>query len=670
VQITSRTLNPGALIDLARKGEFSAALTFGEQLISSAPRDYRLDHLVGVIACQAGNPRRGAELLRRAWAARPGDGEIAFNLARALAETGDVPGALALCDALVDEPRLQRLRPDLVKRLGDTDAAIGLYRRQTAGNPGDVEAWNNLGTALLGGGHIDDALAALTEANRRNPQNITILRNLSRALQAAQREDEALGILRDAHQFAPRDVGVRLDFAHALVHLLQPREAIAVLADTVRIDDRDPAIFTGIGLAYAALGEFEQAEEAYYHALSLDSGCRPALLNLGLLLEQSNRADQLQELVAGAESRGVQGDEVAMLRALVMHREGRFDEALAALRTISTDEIDEPMLAQTMAQLADRIGDTAAAFESFARMNAAAAHTPEGRRYDGSEHRQFIEGMARVVTPEWIAAWQPVPPSHLPSPAFLVGFPRSGTTLLDTALLGHSGIHVLEEEPVLHRIEDEAGPLDGLGQQTGDRLEELRLRYFEDVAGIAPAAGGMLILDKMPLNTLRGPLIARLFPEAPIIFALRHPCDAVLSCFMQNFHVNKAMASFLTLENSARFYDAAMSYWMQCRERLPLNVHEVRYEDLVDDREAALRGVVAFLGLPWEDAVLQHENTALSRGYIRTPSYAQVTEGIYRRASGRWERYRSQMASVLDVLAPWAIRFGYGDPRAEQPVQV
>ena len=667
MQITSRTLNPGVLLDLARKGEFAAALTFGEQLVSSGPRDYRLDHLVGVIACQAGNPRRGAELLRRARGAQPEDGEIAFNLARALAEIGDIAGALALCDAQPNEPRLQRLRPDLMKRLGDTGAAIALYRGQTAENPGDPEAWNNLGASLLSDGQGEEALAALAQARRLDPRSVPILRNLSRALQVAQRDEEALGLLREAHQLAPRDVGVRLDFGQALIRLMQPREAIAVLADTARLHEREPAIFTGIGLAYAALGEFEPAEEAYYHALSIDGGCRPALLNLGVLLEQSNRADQLRELVAGAEARGVKGDEMAMLRAMVLRRDDRFDEALAALRTISTDAIDETMLAQAIAQVADRTGDTALAFDSFTRMNTVASRTPEGRKYEGSEHRRFVSDMARVVTSEWVAGWQPVSPSDLPSPAFLVGFPRSGTTLLDTALLGHSGIHVLEEEPVLRGVSDRAGPLEGLGQLSDDRLDELRLGYFEDVAAIAPTAGGKLILDKMPLNTLRGPLIARLFPDAPIIFALRHPCDAVLSCFMQNFHVNKAMASFLTLENAARFYDAAMGYWMQCRELLPLKVHEVRYEDLVEDREVALRPIVEFLGLPWEDSVLKHEDTALSRGYIRTPSYAQVTEGIYQRASGRWERYRSQMAPVLDILAPWAIRFGYGDPREEQP---
>ncbi|MET0589064.1 MAG: sulfotransferase [Novosphingobium sp.] len=667
MQITQRTLNPGVLVELARKGEFAAAFTFGEQLLSSAPRDYRLDHLVGVIACQAGNPRRGAELLRRAHKARPADGEIAFNLARALAEIGDIRGALALCDSLPDEPRLQRLRPDLTKRAGNAEAAIELYRRQTAANPSDGEAQNNLGTALMECGDAEGALSAFAEARRLMPQSVAVLRNLSRALQLTHHEPEALAALREAHQLAPSDVGVRVDFGQALIRLLQPREAIEVLAETAQLDSANPAIFTGIGLAYAALAEFERAEEAYFHALAVDPDHAPALLNIGVLLEQSNRTDKLRELLAGAEARGVAGDEVAMLRALVLRRDNRFEDALAELKSIKTDAVDATMLAQTIAQMADRTGDANLAFDSFARMNEATANTPAGRTFDGSEHRRFVEDMAKVVTADWVADWQPTPASDLPSPAFLVGFPRSGTTLLDTALLGHSGIHVLEEEPVLRHVGDEAGPLDQLGQLAPDRLEELRFQYFDEVAGIAPAAGGKLILDKMPLSTLRGPLIARLFPDAPIIFALRHPCDAVLSCFMQNFRVNQAMASFLTLENGARFYDATMSYWMQCRELLPLRVHEVRYEDLVEDREAVLRPIVEFLDLPWEESVLRHEDTALSRGYIRTPSYAQVTEGIYRRASGRWERYRAQMEPVLDILAPWAIRFGYGDPRVEDP---
>ena len=167
------------------------------------------------------------------------------------------------------------------------------------------------------------------------------------------------------------------------------------------------------------------------------------------------------------------------------------------------------------------------------------------------------------------------------------------------------------------------------------------------------------MIDKFPLMTLRAAHIHRAFPDAKFIFALRHPCDVVLSCYMQNFMVTSAMSSFLTLENSAKLYDSAMTFWECAREVMPLDVHTVRYEDMVQDLEGELRPLIAFLGLEWDDALLDHQKTARDRGYIRTPSYAQVTEKVYTRSSGRWEAYRQHLEPILPVLAPWIEKFGY-----------
>lgn len=119
------------------------------------------------------------------------------------------------------------------------------------------------------------------------------------------------------------------------------------------------------------------------------------------------------------------------------------------------------------------------------------------------------------------------------------------------------------------------------------------------------------------------------------------------------------MASFLKLDNAARLYDAAMTHWERCRAVMPLAVHTVRYEDMVVDLERELRPLIAFLGLEWRDLLLDHRQTARDRGYIRTPSYAQVTEKLYTRSSGRWEAYRALMEPVPPVLAPWVERLGY-----------
>ena len=163
----------------------------------------------------------------------------------------------------------------------------------------------------------------------------------------------------------------------------------------------------------------------------------------------------------------------------------------------------------------------------------------------------------------------------------------------------------------------------------------------------------------MPLDMVLAGLLHRLFPDARFIFAERHPADVVLSCFITNFRLNDAMANFLDLEDSARFYDLAMTHWQQCRSIFSLDVHELRYEHMVADLEGAVRPLLDWLGLPWDQGMLDHRQTARGRGYVTTASYAQVTEPIYGRAAGRWVRYRDHLEPVLPVLAPWAERLGY-----------
>lgn len=167
------------------------------------------------------------------------------------------------------------------------------------------------------------------------------------------------------------------------------------------------------------------------------------------------------------------------------------------------------------------------------------------------------------------------------------------------------------------------------------------------------------MVDKNPLLMARMALVHRLFPDARVVFVERHPCDSVLSCFMSNFQLNGAMRSFTSIGEAARTYDAVFDYWTRCESLLPLAVHRVRYERMVEDLEAEMRPLLGFLGLPWDPDVLDNRKSAAKREHIRTASYSQVTEPIYRRSKGRWERYRAQLEPILPILAPWAERMGY-----------
>ncbi|MEQ1493711.1 MAG: sulfotransferase [Terricaulis sp.] len=260
--------------------------------------------------------------------------------------------------------------------------------------------------------------------------------------------------------------------------------------------------------------------------------------------------------------------------------------------------------------------------------------------------------MAGLDASGWTAA------SDARSPVFLIGFPRSGTTLLDQILSSHSGIVCLEEsehfsEALGDVISDPARAFapDAL---TDDEIVRIRGSYWRRVGD----HGAPIVVDKYPLNIVVLPLIKRVFPNAKIIFALRDPRDVVLSCFQQRFTINAAMAQFLELGRAGAYYDEVMALFERCRERFDLDLHQVRYEDLVANLETAARELCAFLGVSFETAMLNYRETALKRD-IATPSARQVIEPLYNRSIGRWRRYEEELKPVLPVLAPWAERYGY-----------
>jgi len=219
--------------------------------------------------------------------------------------------------------------------------------------------------------------------------------------------------------------------------------------------------------------------------------------------------------------------------------------------------------------------------------------------------------------------------------------------------------HQLEEKPALHAAAQTIGGIDAFPALDGAEIAALRARYFAALDAIAPEAEGKLVIDKLPLGIVDTALVHRIFPEARFIFAERHPCDVVLSGFMTRFDPKGGMANFLDLGDTAALYDAVMAYWQRCREVFPLDVHAIRYERVIEDAEAELRPLAAFLGLDWDQRLLDHIGSAKARRHIGTPSYAQVAEPLYTSARGRWTRYRDALAPVLPVLAPWAERMGY-----------
>lgn len=300
---------------------------------------------------------------------------------------------------------------------------------------------------------------------------------------------------------------------------------------------------------------------------------------------------------------------------------------------------------------------------SLERTHAAriAQELPE-RRID--QARRLARHFAGVRADAWHArsGTDTVGASVARGHVFLLGFPRSGTTLIEKALASHPDFVALEEVDHLaaaggHLLANEGG-LQGLERLTPAEAQACREACWRGVAQtLGDAWQGRFVVDKMPLHTVALPLIARLFPDAHILFALRDPRDVVFSCFRRRFQINAAMFELLTLEGAARYYDAVMTLARTCRALLPLAVHEVRHEAMIAGFEAEVRVALGFIGADWNTAV--HDFAARAGATPHTPSDLQLRRGLNAEGVGQWRRYEARLTPVRGLLDPWAAHFGY-----------
>ena len=645
---------------LHRLGEFANARTEGEAALTLHPDDPSLLRLLGDACCRTGDLAKGVDYLRKAHDLAPGEPGIRADLANALAAQGDLAAAEKVCEVGPGaSAELSRVYGNILQAQGRHDEAIAAYGDVLAAHADDWETWNNLGNSLRAIGDRAMAADALSRAARLRPDVAAIHLNLGATLVEAGRLQDSVGAYQAAARLMPDHAPLLLDLGRLLRHLRRHSEALIPLRRAADLAPDHVQAQLELGRALASLALLDEAEDAYRRALAANPKSIAAYLELGILLERSNRVDSLVKLLSTADAQGVVGEELTYLRALSLRREGKLKEALA-LAVKAPAAIEPARRARLIGRLADALDDPETAFAAFEEMNRMALRSHPDARQRAEQYRRHVASVEALVDEDWYRSWWPAEPDQKrPAPVFLVGFPRSGTTLLDTILMGHPDIHVLEEEPILEPVKAALGGFSRLPGLDAAGVDRLRTLYFSELDKRLPVAAGAVIIDKLPLNLVGAPLIHRIFPDARFVFARRHPCDVVLSCFMQDFDINDAMANFLDLGDAALLYDGVLRLWEKCTEVLPLRVADVRYEGVVDDVEAEIRPLLEFLGVPWDDKVLDHERTAVERGRIMAPSYDQVTERIYDRASGRWERYRKQMAGVLPLLSPWAERMGY-----------
>ncbi|TCU61840.1 tetratricopeptide repeat protein [Novosphingobium sp. PhB57] len=652
---------------LARMGRLDEAAQAVVAAVAAEPEDPALAALGGAVEFHRGDFARAATYLERAHSLRPQDLVVRTNLAESYLRTDRKDEALALCDeaCAFAEPslRLARLGAHLAQEAGDFAKAARLYRHVLARQPDDWSLLNNLGNTLSEQGEAAEAIEVLQRAMALAPDSPPIRVNLGTALLLAERVEEGETVLRDAARDFPDDHVPMLTLARFYHdNGIEDRQYEAI-AEAARRAPGDAALQSDYGQEAARRNDYAIAEGQFEAALVIEPALGPSFVGLAAVYERSNREAELEPLRERALASGTDAQSLAYIDALRFKRAEDFGQAFEAL-----EQSGEVVVANRRHQLRgimlDRMERYDEAFGEFAAMNASHLDEPSQPAVRAERFRGDLARDRALVTPQWLGGWSETPPADRASPVILLGFPRSGTTLLDTMLMTAPNTLVLEEEPFFGEIETQLGGVNALAGLDAAAIVAARARYFERVSQHAPLgpdrlAPDTLIIDKHPLHLGKVPVIRRLFPDARFVLALRHPCDVILSCFITNFRPNNAMSNFLDLETAARFYDLTFSYWEQAREVFDLPVRTVVYERLVADQARELAPLFDWLDLPWAGEAFDHREAARARGVVRTASYAQVTEAIYTRAAGRWRRYEKHLEPVLDILRPWVERFGY-----------
>lgn len=494
---------------------------------------------------------------------------------------------------------------------------------------------NNLGTAFVEKGDLAEANACYQKATELNPNFLEAYNNLGIVL-------EKQGLHKQSAEACSQALKLKPDYAPA---------------------------HSSLATALYSLGDIDLALHHYYEAVRIDPDFLDVYNNLGEMLEKLNRVDEARKAVDHAIRLQPTSYKAKLNLASLEYRDERYEEARSILEELLEGDPSHesfPRAAHLMGLVCDKIGHFEKAFKAFLEGNRYVLNSSEAALFEEASMKQLssVEYLRRWFSSENISLMDNyVPMKDVRQPVFLVGFPRSGTTLVDQILNAHSSVRTIEEKSTLAEITgdffENENRLEELISLSGEEIDNYRLRYWEAVNNeLKGEEQPSLIVDKLPLNIIWLGLIYRFFPDARIIVALRDPRDVTISNFMQDYKLNRSMYHFLTLESTATFYAAVMDLYIHYRKVLPMEFLEIRYEDLVFGTVSEIRKVLDFLNLSWEERILNYYAAAKQRR-ISTPSYKQVVKPIYREAVARWVNYGSWLEPVLPVLEPVVKELGY-----------
>lgn len=672
---------------LYRSGRIAEAETACRRILSGEPRHAGALHLLGVVVGRRGDLNGAVKLVAQAVSELPEFVAAHLTLGQLYVSLKDLP------KAIVSFQRVAALRPadppnwyslGIVQRMNrDSNQAIASFQKALVLDPGSAEAHVELGALLMLKGQFAEALESFTTAAAARPDSAEFQNNLAAALMEVGRLEEAEAAFRRAIELSPQGAIYHANIGNFFMKSYSYEKALQAYATAIGLDPRMARAYAGRGSTLARMNRFDEAIADHQTGLSLvpnDPKMHVSLAWVLMQVGQTTTAEQhcRRALELDSESAPAWHALGSVLRAV-----GRFDEATTCfnrsvelcptaavymLLSSTQQEVDageaERLLAFSRRPELSVEDRSCAEFalgkllDNSDRFDEAFAHYKIGNElvkdfwnqrgicFKLSEYHQTVSAMRQTFTPDFfgtVGDWG----QQTELPVFIVGMPRSGTTLVEQIAASHSQVFGAGE------LSDISSYWTGLAltpdadgrypierEQVGHAAAEYKKKI------LSLGGSSTRVIDKMPGNITYLGYIATLFPNARVIFCQRDPLDNCLSCYFQRFNKDHQIFSYDLVDCAQRYLEQAklQAHWQQV---LPLRMMTIQYEGLVGDLEGQSRRLIEFLGLPWEPRCLDFHKTDRT---VLTSSVWQVRQPIYTRSVGRWKHYEKHLGPLLEAL--------------------
>ena len=543
--------------------------------------------------------------------------------------------------------------------------AENIYKDILKKSSNNFEANLNLGTLYARQSKFHEAVKYLEVAISQNSKVPQIYNNLGLIYTHLDKNEKAIEVFNKVIKLNSASSVTYCHLGIAYTNLSKVIEAEESYKKSLELDPKNVLSLYNYGTLFKRLNDPKNAEKYLTKAISISPNNFPPYNNLMEVYDKSNQNEKLKKLIDDAKSKFKNNTSINLFDAKLLFKLREYEKVIELLEKISFDgkeKYKEHNRTELIAKSYDHISNYKKAFEYFKITNEV-NYDLNKDIVDKNKYIEVIEKRIKFFDKEKSIDWPVLSEINKNSdPTFLIGFPRSGTTLLDTILRSHPLIDVLEEKPIVDKFVELLNTkiksdFKNLKDHKIDK--EMRDFYFREKSNYSSKKNCKIVIDKMPLNTVYVGEIVRFFPNAKFIFAIRHPSDCVLSCFMQNFLLNNAMTNFLNLEDSAKLYNQVMILWELYNNKLKINFHMIRYEDLIDNFETEVKKLLNYLGVDWSNKVTEFYKTSKKRGMLNTPSYNQVSQPLYTKSIGRWKNYQDQFQDISPILDKWIQKFSY-----------